>query len=106
VKKKTPSKAKPTKQVTKTPAVTEGVLTGWPNIAKYLGQPISVAQHWAKTGMPVQRKGRSMTARPEELSKWLAKESGAKADVHITQTSDEDLLAELRRGLQQTRAKK
>ena len=42
-------------------------LIGWPAIGKYLGQPVSVAQRWAKSGMPVERKGRSMTARPEEL---------------------------------------
>ena len=37
------------------------------------------AQRWAKDGMPVQRKGLSMTAKPEELSKWLGQEAGAAA---------------------------
>jgi hypothetical protein len=36
--------------------------TGWQAIAKYLGQPVTVAQRWAKDGMPVQSKGRNMTA--------------------------------------------
>ena len=39
-------------------------ITGWQAIGKYLGQPVTVAQRWAKDGMPVQRKGRSMTAKP------------------------------------------
>ena len=54
-------------------------ITGWQAIGKYLGQPVTVAQRWAKDGMPVQRKGRSMTTNPEELSKWLGRESGAVA---------------------------
>lgn len=44
-----------------------------------------------------------MTARPEELSRWVGKESGIKADVHITQANEDDLLAELRRGLKEAR---
>jgi hypothetical protein len=46
--------------------------------------------------MPVERKGRSMTARPGELSKWLGKESNKEA-VHIAQAADDDMLSELRR---------
>ena len=87
------------------PAMPE-TLIGWPAIAKYLGQTVSVAQRWAKSGMPVQRKGRSMTARPEELSKWLGRESGTREPVHIAQPSDEDLLSDLRRGLKEVRKKK
>jgi hypothetical protein len=33
-------------------------LKGWQQIAAFLGQPVSVAQRWAKTGMPVARQGR------------------------------------------------
>jgi hypothetical protein len=81
-------------------------ITGWQAIAKYLGQPITVAQRWAKDGMPVQRKGRSMTAQPEELSKWLGRESGTGEPVHVAQSTDEDLLKELRRGLKAVRSRK
>ena len=81
-------------------------LTGWPKIAKYLGQPVAVAQRWAKSGMPVERKGRSLTARPEDLSKWLGKKTGSTGPVHIAQSSDEDLLSDLRRALKQTRTTK
>jgi hypothetical protein len=90
----------------KASAETDQLLTGWPSISKYLGQPTSVAQRWAKSGMPVERKGRSMTAKPEELNKWLGKEAGTKEPVHIAQTSDEDLLKDLRRGLKQARVTK
>jgi hypothetical protein len=82
------------------------VLTGWPMIAKYLGQPPTVAQRWAKQGMPVERKGRSMTAKPGDLNKWLGKEVGAKAPVHIAHASDQDLLAELRQGVNEARSAK
>lgn len=83
-----------------------GILIGWPSIAKYLGQPTAVAQRWAKSGMPVERKGRSMTAKPEELNQWLSQEGGTKASVHIAQASDEDLLADLRRALKEARSTK
>lgn len=79
-------------------------LTGWPAIAHFLGQPVAVAQRWAKEGMPVERKGRYMTASRDELSKWLAREAGTREPVHITQTSDSDLLADLRRGLKELRS--
>ena len=55
----------------------DGMLTGWPMIAAYLGQPQAFAQRRAKEGMPVEKKGRSMTARPQELNQWLGKEAGA-----------------------------
>ena len=88
-----------------TPALIDGVLIGWPNIANYLGQPVPVAQRWAKDGMPVERKGRSMTARPGELSRWLGKESRKEA-VYIAQAADDDMLSELRRALKQARNEK
>lgn len=87
-------------------AAPDQLLTGWPAIAKYLGQPLTVAQRWARDGMPVERKGRSMTANPEDLATWLGKEAGTKAPVHIAQASDEDFLADLRRGLKEVRATK
>jgi hypothetical protein len=42
-----------------------------------------------------------MTASPEQLSKWLGRESGAREPVHITQAKDDDLLKDLRRGLKE-----
>ena len=53
--------------------------------------------------MPVERKGRNMTASRDELSKWLGREAGTRQPVHITQTTDEDLLQDLRRGLKELR---
>ena len=42
-------------------------LTGWQQIAEFLGQPVSVAERWAHTGMPVEHKGRRVYASKEEL---------------------------------------
>lgn len=72
-------------------------LKGWRQVASFLEQPISVAQRWAKTGMPVSREGRSVVASPAKLNVWLGRESGG-APVHIAQ-SDTDLSDELRRDL-------
>ena len=74
-----------------------GVLKSWPKIAEFLGQPVSVAQRWAKSGMPVAHEGRSVTASPDELNKWLGRESAGEP-VKIA-SEDEDLAAELKRGL-------
>jgi hypothetical protein len=49
-KKSEPKKSKPKKSEP---------LKGWQQIAAFLGQPVSVAQRWAKSGMPVSREGRS-----------------------------------------------
>lgn len=97
--------SKPIRKATKTPVLIDGVLIGWPSIAKYLGQPAAVAQRWAKDGMPVERKGRSMTARAGELSKWLGKESRKEA-VHIAQAADDDMLSDLRRALKEARSER
>ena len=35
-----------------------GSLNGWQQIADFLGQPTSVAQRWAKSGMPLTHIGR------------------------------------------------
>lgn len=76
------------------------LLKGWKRIAEFLGQPISVAQRWATTGMPVTRQGRFVVATPEELNKWLGRESGE--PVHVA-TNVTDLSAELKRGLSHVR---
>ena len=72
-------------------------LKGWKNIAEFLGQPVSVAQRWAKSGMPVAHEGRAVTATPDELNRWLGRESSGEP---VTIASDEsDLSADLKRGL-------
>jgi hypothetical protein len=77
---------------------------GWQQIAKFLGQPVATAQRRAKSGMPVARQGRYVTAVPEELNRWLSRESGAKP-VHIA-TDTRDLSADLKRGLSYLRQKR
>jgi hypothetical protein len=49
-------------------------LKGWQQIATFLGQPLSVAQRWATSGMPVNREGRNV-CNSEELNRWLERES-------------------------------
>jgi hypothetical protein len=78
-------------------------LRGWQQIAHFLGQPVSVTQRWAKTGMPVSKSGRSITASPEELNAWLGRESGGEP-VHVA-IEVGDLSAELKRGLSFVRRK-
>jgi hypothetical protein len=75
------------------------LLQGWKQIAKFLGQPMNVAQRWSRSGMPVRREGRFTVAAPDELSQWLGRESGAAQPVHIATGSDTDLAAELRKSL-------
>jgi len=91
-------KTRPTKEKSQ-----QDSFKGWQQIAEFLGQPISVAQRWAKTGMPVKRQGRFVTATPEELNNWLGRESGE--PVHVA-TEDADLSAELKRGLSYLRREK
>lgn len=71
-------------------------LTGWQQIAAFLGHPAALVQRWASEGMPVRRQGRFVTTTPEELNAWLGRESGK--PVHVA-TEDTDLAAELKRGL-------
>jgi len=78
-------------------------LTGWRQIAAYLGHPSAVVQRWASEGMPVRRQGRFVTTTPEELNAWLGRESGK--PVHVA-TADTDLAAELKRGLSFIRGEK
>ena len=76
-------------------------LNGWKEIATFLGQPLSVAQRWAKSGMPVTRDGRRVHASPDDLNRWLERESSGEP-VHIA-TESEDLAAGLKRGLSYVR---
>ena len=78
-------------------------LKGWREIASFLGEPISVVQRWARTGMPISRQGRSVVSSPEQLNAWLGRESGK--PVHII-TPEADLTAELKRGLSSIRREK
>ena len=84
-------------KVPKTRENEAGSLTGWQQIASFLGQPISVAQRWAKSGMPVTREGRRVQASPEELNRWLGRESSGEPVQIATDTVD--LTSELKRGL-------
>lgn len=96
-------KTRPATKPAKKPETAE-VLKGWAAIAKFLSQPTSTVQRWAGEGMPVKRIGRYVEASPQELERWLGREAGTKAPVHIP-TSEADLVAELRRGLSEARAK-
>jgi hypothetical protein len=77
-------------------------LTGWKQIATFLGQPPSVVQRWASDGMPVRREGRFVTTTQSQLNEWLGRETGK--PVHVA-TDETDLSAELKRGLNFLRGK-
>jgi hypothetical protein len=77
-----------------------GSLKGWQQIATFLGQPLSVAQRWAKSGMPVAREGRNVYASPEELNHWLGREAAEPVQI-AAETGD--LSSELKRGLSYVR---
>lgn len=79
-------------------------LQGWSQIAEFLGQPVAVAQRWAKSGMPVRREGRYTVASPDELRKWLGREAGTKEPVFLGPSRD--LTSELKRGLEHARRRK
>jgi hypothetical protein len=95
-------KSKKSRQTPKAKAQPQG-LKGWAQIAQFLGQPIAVAQRWARSGMPVKREGRFMTASPEELSRYLGREAGLDVPVHIA-SEEMDLSADLKRALSYARA--
>lgn len=83
------------------PKNTNEPLKGWQAIARFLSQPVAVAQRWAReSAMPVEREGRYVVASPEELNRWLGRESGEPVQI-ATETTD--LLANLRRGLSHVR---
>jgi hypothetical protein len=72
------------------------LLKGWKEIANFLGQPVSVAQRWAKSGMPVAREGRRVHASIDELNHWMQRETSEPVQIASNAT---DLGAELKRGL-------
>jgi len=72
-------------------------LKGWQQIAAFLGQPISDAQRWADSGMPVEKHGRYVSSSRKELNRWLGRESAGEP-VQIATVST-DLNSELTRSL-------
>jgi hypothetical protein len=76
------------------------LLKGWRQIAGFLGQPLSVVERWAKEGLPVNHQGRSVVASPDELNRWLQRESGE--PVHIA-TETGELTADLKRSVSRAR---
>src|SRR5438477_10046341 len=100
--KQKPKSAKRSRSATK-PKVQNERLKGWNEIARFLGQPVAVAQRWARSGMPVMREGRFMYASREELSRYLGREAGLDIPVHIA-TENMDLSADLKRALAHARA--
>ena len=50
-------------------------LKGWQQIAAFLGQPVYVAQRWADSGMPVEKRRRYVYSDREQLIRWLGRES-------------------------------
>jgi hypothetical protein len=86
------SKAKPKSG----PSAQPDVLKGWKQIAEFLGEPMSVVQRWASTGMPVRREGQFVSTTVKELNDWLGQQSGK--PVHVV-TDETDLTSELKRGL-------
>jgi hypothetical protein len=95
--KKKQKPAKKRRPATK-PRVQNERLKGWNEIASFLGQPVAVAQRWARSGMPVKREGKFMYASREELSGYLGREAGLDVPVHIA-TENIDLSADLKRSL-------
>ena len=77
-------------------------MKGWGKIAEFLGQTVSVAQRWQKSGMPVTREGRFVYASAEDLTAWVGTESGKNEPVHIA-SDGEDLVADLKQGLSYVR---
>ena len=102
--KKKQKPAKKSRPATK-PRVQNERLKGWNEIASFLGQPVAVAQRWARSGMPVMREGRFMYASREELSGYLGREAGLDVPVHIA-TENMDLSADLKRALAYARTGK
>lgn len=93
-------KLKPSRELNEQPDLSAPAprLKGWSEIAQFLGQPVAVAQRWAKSGMPVAREGRFVTATTDELSQYLGREAGLTVPVLIA-PGNTDLSADLKRAL-------
>ena len=92
------SKFKPETKPEQNPRPESGVLQGWNAIAKFLGQTAAVAQRWHESGMPVEKRGRRVSASSEELTRWVGTDAGKNKPVHIAM-EQENLLADLKEGL-------
>jgi hypothetical protein len=73
-----------------------GKLIGWQQIATFLGQPLPVAQRWAKSGMPVIRERRKIYASPEARNRWLGCEAAGEPVQIATEDTDPDFRTEAR----------
>jgi hypothetical protein len=82
-----------------------GELQGWQEIAEFLGLPQAIAHRWEKSGMPVHRGGRYVYAIPEELNRWLSKESPSNLPVRVA-NEDEDLAGDLKQALSEAKRHK
>ena len=83
-------------KATKSKANEPNELKGWHEIARFLGQPVSVVERWRDSGMPVEKRGRFVYSSPAKLNAWLAQEAvGERVDI----TGERDLTSELERGL-------
>jgi hypothetical protein len=82
------------------------ILRGWKPIAEFLGQPVTVAQRWGGSGMPVKREGSYTVASPTDLNRWLGHESGTHEPVHIAAEADIDLSNDLKRSLAAAKGKR
>lgn len=80
-------------------------LQGWKAIAEFLGLPVTTAQRWGRSGMPVRRQGRFTVADPDELRQWLGRESEMPEPAHIA-TNSADLAAGLKASIAQARRHK
>lgn len=77
-------------------------LRGWKQITEFLGMPASTAQRWARSGMPVTRNGRNVVASPDELNRWLDRETGVSPAVHVAAEGG-DLSSDLKRAVAEAR---
>ena len=91
-----------------------GVLKGWAEIAKFLGQTVAVARG-GQSGMPVTHSGRAVHAVPEELTNWVgtapvSAETATTGNEQVEPiriaSEGEDLAADLKRGLLYVREQK
>ena len=90
MKKQKPKKSRPAPK----PKAQPEELKGWAQIAQFLGQPIAVAQRWARSGMPVKREGRFMGF-PRERRKFCACIGRAEASITLfLRQSDHELSRE------------
>jgi hypothetical protein len=97
---------KDTKRIKRKPQQREDTATlqGWKEIAAFLAQPVTTAQRWAKSGMPIRREGRYTVADREELSQWLGRESHMPAPAQIA-TNTADLASGLKQSISVVRRK-